>query len=86
MNRFRANIVVEGLNAFEEHTITSLEGPGYRLGIRYPRERCVMTTMDQFTGVKHPRGEPFATLRRINPMPDNPKGPAFARSGSTWIH
>lgn len=78
MDRFRANIVIEGIDAFEEHAIASLEGPGYRLGLRYPRERCVITTMDQRTGEKHPRGEPFETLRGLNPMPDNPRGPAFA--------
>ncbi len=77
MDRFRANIVIEGLEAFAEHGVKTLEGPGYRLGLRYPRERCVMTTIDQATGARDPRGEPFATLRRINPMPDNPRGPAF---------
>ncbi len=77
MDRFRANVVVDGLAPFGEHGLESLHGPGYRLGLRYPRERCVMTTMDQATGEKDPAGEPFNTLRRINPMPDNPRGPAF---------
>ncbi len=77
MDRFRANVVISGLEAFAEHGLQALEGPGYRLGLRYPRERCVMTTMDQATGERDPAGEPFNTLRRINPMPDNPKGPAF---------
>ena len=77
MNRFRANLVVEGLEAFAEHQVEQLEGNGFRLGLRYPRERCVMTTMDQSTGARDPSGQPFALLREINPMPDNPRGPAF---------
>ncbi len=77
MNRFRANLVVEGLSAFTEHAVRGLEGQRYRLGLRYPRERCVMTTMDQETGDRDPSGQPFAVLREINPMPDNSKGPAF---------
>ena len=77
MNRFRANLVVEGLEAFAEHQVERLEGNGYCLGLRYPRERCVMTTMDQSTGARDPSGQPFALLREINPMPDNPRGPAF---------
>jgi uncharacterized protein YcbX len=77
MDRFRANLVVEGLEAFSEHAVQTLEGENYRLGLRYPRERCVMTTMDQSTGARDPSGQPFALLREINPMPENPKGPAF---------
>jgi uncharacterized protein YcbX len=82
MNRFRANIVLDGLAPFEEHQLDTLEGPGYTLGLRYARERCVITTMDQQTGSRHPRGEPFRTLGKLNPMsskpgPDKPGGPAF---------
>lgn len=80
MSRFRANIVLSGLEAFGEHELQALRGPGYRLGLRYPRERCVVTTIDQRTGHKDPSGEPFRTLRRLNPMPggDRRSGPAFA--------
>jgi uncharacterized protein YcbX len=78
MDRFRANVVVTGLDAFEEHGIEALEGPSYRLGLRYPRERCVMVTMDQATGARDPSSEPFRTLRRLNPMPGKP-GPAFGQ-------
>ena len=77
MDRFRANLVVEGLTAFSEHGVECLEGPDYRLGLRYPRERCVMTTMDQSTGTRDPTGQPFALLQEINPMPDNTQDPAF---------
>lgn len=78
MDRFRPNIVIDGLDPFSEHQLASLKGPGYELEIRYPRERCVITTMDQQTGKADPSGEPFRTLRRINPMPGDAGGPAFA--------
>lgn len=77
MNRFRPNIVVEGLEAFREHELASLEGPCYTLEICFPSERCIMTTMNQETGEADPAGEPFKTLRRINPMPKPKTGPAF---------
>lgn len=77
MNRFRANIVVEGLAAFEEQNIVSLACNRYRLGLRHPRERCVIVTMDQRTGHRDPTREPFKSLTRLNPMPGNPRGPAF---------
>lgn len=76
MDRFRANVVVEGLAAFAEHRISALQGPGYRWGLRYPRERCVIITMDQATGERAEPEQPFATLKRLNPMPGKP-GPAF---------
>jgi len=77
MARFRANIVVEGLAPFDEHRLAALTGPGYRFTVNYPRERCVMITMDQRSGVADKNHEPFRTLVKLNPMPDNPRGPAF---------
>lgn len=79
MNRFRPNLVIDGLPPFMEHSVATLTGPGYRLRLRAPCERCVVTTIDQETGVRHPDREPFRTLRDINPMPGNPKAPAFAQ-------
>lgn len=81
MDRFRANLVMEGPGPFEEHRYASLNGKTCRIGLRYPRERCVITTMDQATGHRDTAGEPFQTLRDINPMPDNPRGPAFGELG-----
>lgn len=78
MERFRPNVVIEGPAAFEEHRLTRLEGPGWALGLRYPRERCVVTTIDQRSGERDAHGEPFRTLRHLNPMPESPHGPAFA--------
>ncbi len=82
MNRFRANIVLSGVPAFAEHRISALKGHGFMLRLCYPRERCVITTIDQETGRKDAGGEPFKTLRRLNPMhqatpSSDSSGPAF---------
>lgn len=63
MNRFRANIVVEGLVAFEEDEVTTLEGDGWRLLRATHCERCATTCTDQETGER--AQEPLATLKRF---------------------
>lgn len=80
MNRFRPNIVVRGLDAFAEHEIGGLSGPGYSLGLRFPCERCVVTTINQETAKQHPGRQPFKTLAEINPMPGKPRAPKFAEN------
>lgn len=90
MNRFRPNIVVEGIKAFSEHRIKGLKNDVMTLAFGYPCERCVMTTVDQELGLKHPDMEPYITLRSINAMPAygsgehvkpaNPKAPAFGEN------
>jgi uncharacterized protein YcbX len=80
MNRFRPNIVISGLQAFAEHRLQSLVAPDYQLDMRYPCERCVVTTIDQETAVRHPQAQPFKTLAEINPMPGSKRAPAFAEN------
>ena len=80
MNRFRPNIVVRGLAPFAEHEIAELSSENYRLGLCYPCERCVVTTIDQATGIKNPERQPFRTLGDINPMPGTERSPAFAQN------
>ena len=80
MDRFRPNIIVRGLEAFDEHRLSSLEGEGFRLGFCHPCERCVVTTIDQETAEKHPGRQPFKTLRDINPMPGKKPAPAFGHN------
>lgn len=82
MNRFRPNIVVRGLEAFAEHQSAVLDGGTYGLRLCYPCERCVVTTIDQATGIPDPARQPFLTLREINPMPDRPRAPAFAQNSA----
>ena len=80
MNRFRPNIVVRGLAPFAEHEIAELSSENYRLGLCHPCERCVVTTIDQATGIKTPDRQPFRTLGEINPMPGTKRSPAFAQN------
>lgn len=60
MNRFRPNLVLEGLAPHEEDTLAEImiNGLTYR-GVK-PCARCVMTTIDQNTGEKG--AEPLRTL------------------------
>lgn len=80
MNRFRPNIVLQGLPPFAEHRVRRLVGDDFVLAPRYPCARCLITTIDQDSGVPHPEREPFVTLRDINPMPDRPGEAAFGEN------
>lgn len=82
MNRFRPNIVLQGLEAFAEHRVGEITACNYRLKFRHPCQRCVITTIDQETAVKSPDWQPFKTLRDINPMPGNERAPAFAQNAT----
>ena len=61
MNRFRPNIVVEGLDAFGEDDVESLSAGGLRLVRATHCERCAVTCTDQETGER--AKEPLAALR-----------------------
>ncbi len=61
MNRFRPNIVVEGIDAFGEDALAILYGDGMRLVRATHCERCVVTCTDQETGARSI--EPLATLK-----------------------
>ena len=52
MERFRMNVVVEGLEAHREDTLESLENDAVRLLHVTPAERCVIVSTDQHTGVR----------------------------------
>lgn len=90
MNRFRPNLVIQGLKPFAEHKIARLRHTHFALQLAYPCERCIMTTVDQATGEQHPDWEPYRTLARINAMPAygagehrkaaNSKAPAFGEN------
>lgn len=62
MNRFRPNLVVDGLPAFGEDQVHEFAGDGIRLRIVKPCTRCVITTTDQTTGQRD-GDEPLRTLR-----------------------
>lgn len=82
MNRFRPNIVVDGLEPFAEHRIAGLFGAGWHLQMADPCTRCLVTTIDQQTAQRNPALEPFETLRRINPAPGPKPAPAFAQNAA----
>lgn len=60
MNRFRPNFVFTGGNAFAEDTWTDISIGGLRFVALKKCDRCVLTTVDQETGVKGI--EPLKTL------------------------
>ncbi|MFT5116766.1 MAG: hypothetical protein ACI9NY_000289 [Kiritimatiellia bacterium] len=80
MERFRPNIVIDGIEAFAEHQITQLAHKDYQLKHCYPCQRCIMPTVDIDSGVRHPQQQPFSLITAINAMPDNKKAPAFGEN------
>ena len=61
MNRFRPNVVVDGLNAYAEDDVISLSGNGWQLLRATHCERCAVTCTDQESGER--AVEPLATLK-----------------------
>lgn len=60
MERFRPNIVVSGSTAWAEDTWRELQVGGVHMTAVKPCARCVVTTTDQRSGVRH--SEPLATM------------------------
>jgi uncharacterized protein YcbX len=61
MNRFRPNFVVSGVDAFAEDNWKQIKIGSCIFHVVKPCGRCVMTTIDQTSGVKH-SVEPLRTL------------------------
>ncbi len=83
MDRFRPNIVISGLEPFEEDafdTIFSIESV-YESGIRKPWRRCPVTTTDQTTGERAESKDPLKTLTVMNIQPDL-KGAFFGQNAT----
>jgi uncharacterized protein len=78
IQRFRPNIVISGLPAFAEHSVTQIKhANGSILGLKDHCKRCSVITVDPQTGERSPDIFPFTTLTQLNSMPDNVKAPAF---------
>ncbi len=60
MNRFRPNVVVAGLEPYDEDHLDTIAADGVVLKLVKPCTRCVTTTTDQQTAVRG--AEPLATL------------------------
>jgi uncharacterized protein YcbX len=68
MDRFRPNLVVDGCPPFAEDEWSAIEAGDVRLRVAKPCARCIVTTIDQTTGV---RGrEPLVTLARFRSRDD----------------
>lgn len=63
MNRFRPNIVIEGLPAWREDEVLELIGEQVTLRLAKPCTRCVITTRDQQTGAAG--SDPLPALRQF---------------------
>ena len=50
MDRFRLNVIVEGLDAHAEDSLSEIKGASVRLRHVTPAERCVIVSTDQRTG------------------------------------
>lgn len=78
MNRFRPNLVLDGLPAFGEDQVHEFTGDGIRLRVVKPCTRCAITTTDQATGQRD-GDEPLRTLRSYRFSPEL-KGVMFGQN------
>lgn len=62
MDRFRPNLVVSDTAPFVEDEWKRVRIGSLKFRVVKPCPRCVVTTVDQATGVRDPEGEPLATL------------------------
>mgnify|MGYP000680390537 CR=1 FL=1 len=69
MNRFRPNVVLAGLPAWDEDHIDTLSIGGVVLKLAKPCVRCQVTTTDQFSGAQI-SDEPLNTLAKFRNNPD----------------
>jgi uncharacterized protein YcbX len=63
MDRFRANVVVDGLEPFQEDELVSLGGDEVTLLQVTPAERCAIITTDQKTG-ERPKSDLMKVLKQ----------------------
>ncbi|MFO1464898.1 MAG: MOSC N-terminal beta barrel domain-containing protein [Steroidobacteraceae bacterium] len=79
MNRFRPNIVLNGVQAHEEDRIRELRAGDVCIRLVKPCDRCSITTTDQVTGLR--RGdEPLRTLKSYRWDPKL-RGVTFGQNG-----
>lgn len=81
MTRFRPNIVVRGCAPYDENTWNTVEVGGIVFGCATTCLRCVITSIDQQTGIRQ-GPEPLRTLATYRRSPDG-KGVIF---GQYLIH
>jgi uncharacterized protein len=69
MNRFRPNLVLRGLAAWDEDHVDEIAIGELRLKLVKPCVRCIITTTDQASGSRLSE-EPLNTLARFRNNPD----------------
>lgn len=69
MSQFRPNIVVENTTAFEEDTWKRIKIGEVEFEATTPCSRCVFTTVDPRSGIKHAEKEPLRTLKEYRRVP-----------------
>jgi len=79
VERFRPNLLLEGVGAYAEDDATVLTAGAVRLQLTKACIRCVITTIDQATGARAADEEPIATLKRYR-YDANLRGVLFARN------
>jgi uncharacterized protein YcbX len=67
MNRFRPNLVVDGIDAFEEDYVASFVAGGLALRPVKPCARCPIPAIDQATGIPGPDPLDILQSYRANP-------------------
>jgi uncharacterized protein YcbX len=70
MNRFRPNLVIDGVDAFEEDYADTLQIGSVRLQPVKPCPRCPMPSIDQTTGLIGPDPLDILQSYRVNPKVD----------------
>ena len=70
MNRFRPNVVVDGIGAFEEDFVAAFHGDGMTLRPVKPCARCPIPAVDQTTGIPGPDPLDILQAWRANPRMD----------------
>lgn len=83
MDRFRPNIVIKGLEPFQENRLRQLvcADGRFTLGIRKPCKRCKITTVDQQSGGIADPKEPLRTLALMRTVPDR-RGAFFGQNAT----
>ncbi len=68
VERFRPNILISGVNAFEEDSLHEIQIGEIPFYLARPSGRCILTTVDPHTGIKGK--EPLKTLSEYRKSPD----------------
>ncbi|UAA37948.1 MOSC N-terminal beta barrel domain-containing protein [Paraneptunicella aestuarii] len=76
MNRFRGNIEISGIPAWQEYQSSKMTIGDVILKAEGPCHRCPMPGIDQLTGITKEPGQPFKTLMELD-VPEGKSGAYF---------